>query len=109
MNFRRIERGHDGRSKGFGLVEFKYYQDAKKAIEELNGVLLDGREVYVRYDKEPEAQDKGSGRGRSGQRPRNDDYKRGDKNDRDEYRARRTQHGDRERVNSRGRRNQYNK
>ena len=90
MNYCRIERGHDGRSKGYGLVEFKYYQDAKKAIDELNGVLLDGREVFVKYDKENDGQPKSRGRDRSDQRPRNDEYKRGDRNDRDEYRARRT-------------------
>ena len=38
-----IERDRDGRSKGFGIVEFKYYQDASKAIDKLNGMDLDGR------------------------------------------------------------------
>lgn len=38
-----VERDRDGRSKGFGIVEFKYWQDAQKAIDKLNGLDLDGR------------------------------------------------------------------
>jgi RNA recognition motif-containing protein len=36
-----------GRSKGFGFVEMKSDDDAKKAVEELNGKELDGRPVTV--------------------------------------------------------------
>lgn len=36
-----------GRSKGFGFVEFANAEDAKKAMEELNGKEMDGREMRV--------------------------------------------------------------
>ncbi|MBN1119142.1 MAG: RNA-binding protein [Bacteroidales bacterium] len=36
-----------GKSKGFGFVEMAGSDDAKKAIEELNGGTLDNRKVIV--------------------------------------------------------------
>jgi RNA recognition motif-containing protein len=36
-----------GRSKGFGFVEMSNDDEAKKAVEELNGKDLDGRAVNV--------------------------------------------------------------
>lgn len=36
-----------GRSKGFGFVEFENADDAKKAIEKLNGADMDGRNLIV--------------------------------------------------------------
>lgn len=36
-----------GRSKGFGFVEMSSEEEAKKAIEELNGKELDGRALVV--------------------------------------------------------------
>lgn len=36
-----------GRSKGFGFVEMANDDDAKKAIDELNGKELDGRAINV--------------------------------------------------------------
>jgi cold-inducible RNA-binding protein len=36
-----------GRSKGFGFVEFKNDDDAKKAIENLNGKELGGRTLTI--------------------------------------------------------------
>lgn len=36
-----------GRSKGFGFVEMSTDEEAKKAIDELNGKELDGRAVTV--------------------------------------------------------------
>ncbi len=36
-----------GRSKGFGFVEMSNDDEAKKAVEELNGKELDGRAVNV--------------------------------------------------------------
>jgi RNA recognition motif-containing protein len=36
-----------GRSKGFGFVTMKTVEDAKKAVEEMNGVELDGRAITV--------------------------------------------------------------
>ncbi len=40
-----------GRSKGFGFVEMENEEDAAKAIEELNGSMLDGREIVVNEAK----------------------------------------------------------
>ena len=36
-----------GRSKGFGFVTFKNEEDAKKAIETLDGKELDGRSLKI--------------------------------------------------------------
>jgi cold-inducible RNA-binding protein len=36
-----------GRSKGFGFVEMSSDDEAKKAVEELNGKELDGRSITV--------------------------------------------------------------
>jgi len=40
----------DGRKKGFGTVRFSNEEDAENAIDELNGVELQGRELEVRLD-----------------------------------------------------------
>ncbi len=42
-----------GRSKGFGFVEMATPEDAKKAIEELNGKDLDGRNIIVDEARPP--------------------------------------------------------
>ncbi|MCC6198651.1 RNA-binding protein [Candidatus Nomurabacteria bacterium] len=36
-----------GRSSGFGFVEFSSEEEAKAAVEKLNGVELDGRPLFV--------------------------------------------------------------
>lgn len=36
-----------GRSRGFGFVEMGSEEDAKKAIDQLNGAELDGRKIFV--------------------------------------------------------------
>ena len=38
---------YSGRSKGFGFIEMTNEDEAKKAIEELNGKEFDGRQVVV--------------------------------------------------------------
>ena len=38
---------YSGRSKGFGFIEMANEDEAKKAIEELNGKEFDGRQVVV--------------------------------------------------------------
>ncbi|KAG0312987.1 hypothetical protein BGZ97_010643 [Linnemannia gamsii] len=44
--------GPDGRSKGCGVVEFQNAEDAKTAIRKMNDVVLRGRPVFVREDRE---------------------------------------------------------
>ena len=46
-----------GRSRGFGFVEMEKEEDAEKAIEKLNGAMLDGREIVVNEAK-PEGERK---------------------------------------------------
>lgn len=36
-----------GRSKGYGFVEFSSEEEARAAVEKLNGVELDGRALFV--------------------------------------------------------------
>jgi RNA recognition motif-containing protein len=47
----------DGRSKGCGIVEFATAQGASEAVTALNDVELNGRQIFVREDRE----DRGSG------------------------------------------------
>jgi RNA recognition motif-containing protein len=42
---------YSGKSKGFGFVEMENEDDAKKAIEELNGTTLENREITVNEAK----------------------------------------------------------
>jgi cold-inducible RNA-binding protein len=46
-----------GRSRGFGFVEMEKEEDAAKAVEKLNGAMLDGREIVVNEAK-PEGERK---------------------------------------------------
>jgi len=50
-----------GRSRGFGFVTFAETDDANRAIEEMNGKPLDGRNIAVN-----EAHDRGDRRGGGG-------------------------------------------
>lgn len=44
---RVITDRESGRSKGFGFVEFENDEDNQKAVDQLNGKELDGREINV--------------------------------------------------------------
>ena len=46
-----IQRDKRGRSKGYGIVVFRFPQDADKAVTELNGLELEGRKVFARKDQ----------------------------------------------------------
>lgn len=46
-----------GRSRGFGFVEMKSDDDAKKAIAELNGSEVDGRKIFVSEAREKAPRD----------------------------------------------------
>ena len=58
-----------GQSKGFGFVEMSSDSEAQKAIQELNGASIDGREIKVNEAKPKAPRDNrgggGSGRGNS--------------------------------------------
>uniref|UniRef100_A0A452VHJ9 Polyadenylate-binding protein n=1 Tax=Ursus maritimus TaxID=29073 RepID=A0A452VHJ9_URSMA len=43
----RVMTDESGKSKGFGFVNFENFEDAKKAIEGMNGKVLNGNQVYV--------------------------------------------------------------
>jgi len=47
-----VVENDDGKSKGFGLVRFESPSGSRNCINNLNGMLLDGRELNVRYDRE---------------------------------------------------------
>eukprot|EP00052_Salpingoeca_macrocollata_P001055 m.23600 g.23600 ORF g.23600 m.23600 type:complete len:219 (-) comp11071_c0_seq2:39-695(-) len=49
--FTDVIKSPDGRSKGFGIVEFEKREDAVRAINEMNETELGGRQIYVRVDK----------------------------------------------------------
>lgn len=51
------------RSKGFGFVEMSSDEEAKKAIEELNGKDLDGRPIVVSEARPREDRPRGGGGG----------------------------------------------
>ena len=60
---------YSGRSRGFGFVEMTSSDEARKAIEELNGKMLDGRTVSVNEARPPEQRSRsssGGGFGRGG-------------------------------------------
>lgn len=40
-----------GRSRGFGTVRFSSKEDAKAAIDALNGIEIGGRKITVRLDR----------------------------------------------------------
>lgn len=56
-----------GRSRGFGFVEMASSEDARKAIQQLNGKTLDGRTLTVDEAKPPQQRSGGFG-GRGGGR-----------------------------------------
>ena len=57
-----------GQSRGFGFVEMSSDSEAQKAIQELNGSSLDGREIIVNEAKPKKAPRDNRGGGRGGNR-----------------------------------------
>ncbi|MGQ8335984.1 RNA recognition motif domain-containing protein [Sunxiuqinia sp. A32] len=55
-----------GRSKGFGFVEMANDDEAKKAIEELNGAEVEGRNMVVNESIEKKRDSRGGGGGSRG-------------------------------------------
>lgn len=50
VRYADIPTNEEGKSRGFGLVEFANMRDARECIDNLNGMLLDGRDLEVRFD-----------------------------------------------------------
>lgn len=48
-----MTEGEGGRSRGFGFVEMATPEEARKAIEELNGATWEGRQIKVSEDRGP--------------------------------------------------------
>jgi len=55
-----------GRSRGFGFVEMANDEEAKKAIEELNGTEIGGRAIIVNKSEERKEGDRRDNRGGGG-------------------------------------------
>lgn len=62
-----VMTGADGRSKGCGIVEYSTEEGAKEAVVTLNDTELNGRQIFVREDREER------GSGSSGNRFSSDD------------------------------------
>ena len=60
-----------GQSKGFGFVEMSSDSEAQKAIQELNGSSLDGREIAVNEARPQQKRSGGGGAGCGGYGARN--------------------------------------
>ncbi|GJM09095.1 MAG: hypothetical protein DHS20C11_13710 [Lysobacteraceae bacterium] len=67
-----IEDRDTGRSKGFGFVEMSSDSEAQKAIDEMNGTSMDGRQITVNEarPKAPRDNRGGGGGGYGGGRDR---------------------------------------
>ena len=61
-----VEDRDTGRSRGFGFVEMSSKEEGERAIEELNGKEVDGRELKVNEAKPRENRTGGGGGGYGG-------------------------------------------
>ncbi|XP_069337764.1 polyadenylate-binding protein 1-like isoform X2 [Eulemur rufifrons] len=53
----KVMTGESGKSKGFGFVSFERHEDAQRAVDEMNGKELNGKQIYVgRAQKKVERQ-----------------------------------------------------
>lgn len=50
--YTNVMRDDEGRSKGWGIVEYETPEEALQAINTVNGTELDGRRILVREDRE---------------------------------------------------------
>jgi RNA recognition motif-containing protein len=66
-----------GRSKGFGFVEMPDDEEAKKAVEALNGAEIDGRTIVVNQAEERTERKSGFGGGGGGFRGGSGGYRGG--------------------------------
>ncbi|KAM7520761.1 hypothetical protein LguiB_019723 [Lonicera macranthoides] len=91
-----------GDSRGFAFVRYKYADEAQKAVEKLDGRVVDGREIMVQFAKygpnaerihkgrieEPAEKSKGRSRSRSPRRRSRDDSREKDYRRRSRSRSR---------------------
>ena len=63
---RVVEDRETGRPRGFGFVEMPNASEAQKAIAELNGASLQGRNITVNEARPRESRGGGGGGGRGG-------------------------------------------
>lgn len=75
VKFADVLRGGGARSKGCGIVEFEHAGSAKQAIETLNHSLLDGRQIFVREDREDYELRDGLGARESAGRSKGEDHR----------------------------------
>lgn len=69
VNFVKVIRDfHSGRSKGFGFVEMSTPEEAKTAIENLNGSIFERRTITVSESNPPESSTVGNIGGRRRER-----------------------------------------
>lgn len=79
-----ISDKYSGQSKGFGFVEMETEEEAKLAIEKLNGQNLDGRSLAVSEALPPKPRENNfSGGGYGGGFGRNDNRRGNDRRDKD--------------------------
>ena len=71
---RIISDKYSGRSKGFGFVEMPEDEEAKKAIEELNGKEMGGRRIVVNESVERERSERKPSSQHQRSRSRRRDY-----------------------------------
>lgn len=82
-----IKDKYSGSSRGFGFVEMATEEDAKKAIEKLNGYNMDGRNLIVKEAlPKPTYTGGGGGQGRGGYGGGRGGYRGGGGGGRDGYR-----------------------
>ncbi|XP_060962739.1 serine/arginine-rich splicing factor SC35-like isoform X2 [Cannabis sativa] len=94
-----------GESRGFAFVRYKYADEAQKAVEKLDGRVVDGREIMVQFAKYgPNAERMHRDENRDRDRDRDRDRRRSRSRSRDRYDRDRSHKSEREhRYRSRSR------
>lgn len=52
VTYTDVAKDDEGRSRGFGFVEYETAQEARDAIDMLNDVYFRGRNIFIREDRE---------------------------------------------------------